>query len=161
MMGIIRFIMASLTMLACFVSCEKGREPGGKPYEAEPELTVTPAQPKVVEAAGGNIALSLYSNMDWSVEGVPGWITVSPDSGSRSYDQQEVTVTVKENKETAREAVLLFQVQGATAEIKISQKPGISSVAPGTKIFHESLESSIGGFTIKDVTVPAQMSCVW
>lgn len=161
MMGIRRFIMASLTMLACFLSCEKGREPGGKPYEADPELTVTPSQPDVVEAAGGNIVLNLYSNMDWSVEGVPGWITVSPESGSRSYDQQKVTVTVKENKETAREAVLLFQVQGSTVEIKISQKPGISSVAPGTKLFFESLESSMGSFTIEDVTVPEQLSCVW
>lgn len=153
-----RLIMAFLAVLAVTVSCDKKET---APVEKTPELKVTPASPDAVSSSGGDLTLKIWSNVDWTVSGVPSWMTVAPMSGDGSNYDQPVTVTVQENVGGAREAVLIFANKGVTKEVKIKQSHSFGGDAPEGVLFFEAFETSMGSFTIKDVAVPEQMSCVW
>ena len=99
--------------------------------------------------------------MDWKVQDVPSWITVSPESGMGSNYKQPVTVTVEKNNGGMREATLVFAIDGATSSVKITQGHGFGSDAPSNALFFTSFTTSMGNFTIKDVAVPEQLPCIW
>lgn len=139
-------------------SCD---EPAPEPVKKNPELKVTPAEPDAISAAGGELTLSLMANMDWTVSGMPEWITVSPASGAASNYKQDVKVTAQKNASGAREAVLTFTIEGATADVKIKQLHAFDPSAPANALFYETLEKGIGSFTIQDVKVPEQLGFVW
>ena len=139
-------------------SCD---EPAPEPVKKNPELKVTPAEPDAISAAGGELTLSLMANMDWTVSGMPEWITVSPASGAASNYKQDVKVTAQKNASGAREAVLTFTIEGATADVKIKQLHAFDPSAPANALFYETLEKGIGSFTIQDVKVPEQIGFVW
>lgn len=139
-------------------SCD---EPAPEPVKKNPELKVTPAEPDAISAAGGELPLSLMANMDWTVSGMPEWITVSPASGAASNYKQDVKVTAQKNASGAREAVLTFTIEGATADVKIKQLHAFDPSAPANALFYETLEKGIGSFTIQDVKVPEQIGFVW
>ena len=153
-----KLIMAFVAVLLAVVSCEKENI---KPVEKTPELNVTPSAPEMVATTGGDITLKVWSNVDWTVTGIPEWMTVNPDSGSGSNYDQIVTVTVEKNEGGAREAVLVFSNKGVTKEVKIEQKHAFGNEAPDGVLFFEAFSTSIGNFTIKDVTVPEALSFVW
>ena len=158
----VRSLIISLIAISMvLVSCDNGITPGGKPVEITPELKVTPAEPDAVSAAGSDVTLSLMSNMDWTVSGMPEWITVSPASGAASNYKQEVKVTVQKNNGGAREAVLTFAAEGLTQDVKIMQNHPFGASAPANALFYETLEKGIGSFTIQDVKVPEQIGFVW
>ena len=139
-------------------SCD---EPAPEPVKKNPELKVTPAEPDAISAAGGELTLSLMANMDWTVSGMPEWITVSPASGAASNYKQDVKVTAQKNASGAREAVLTFTIEGATADVTIKQLHAFDPSAPANALFYETLEKGIGSFTIQDVKVPEQIGFVW
>lgn len=158
----VRSLIISLIAISMvLVSCDNGITPGGKPVEITPELKVTPAEPDAISAAGGELTLSLMANMDWTVSGMPEWITVSPASGAASNYKQDVKVTAQKNASGAREAVLTFTIEGATADVKIKQLHAFDPSAPANALFYETLEKGIGSFTIQDVKVPEQLGFVW
>lgn len=140
------------------VSCD---EPAPEPVKKNPELKVTPAEPDAVSAAGGELTLSLMANMDWTVSGMPEWLTVSPISGAASNYKQDVKVTAQKNASGAREATLTFTIDGAAADVKIKQLHAFDPSAPANALFYETLEKGIGSFTIQDVKVPEQIGFVW
>lgn len=154
-------LSAIVTMMTLFSACEKNKEEGTQPVTKVPEIKVTPAEPNALTAAGGQVELSLKSNMDWKVTGVPAWMTVSPESGTASNYKQTVTVTAQKNTGGAREALIVFTIDGASDDVLIKQRHNFGSDAPSDAIFFESFKSSMGDFTIEDVKVPAEMSCVW
>ena len=154
-------IISLIAVSMVLVSCDNGITPGGKPVEITPELKVTPAEPDAVSAAGSDVTLSLMSNMDWTVSGMPEWITVSPASGAASNYKQDVKITVQKNNGGAREAVLTFAAEGLTQDVKIMQNHPFGASAPANALFYETLEKGIGSFTIQDVKVPEQIGFVW
>ena len=153
-----KLIMALAAMLLVVVSCDKENT---KPVEKTPELNITPSAPDMVATAGGEITLKVWSNVDWTVTGVPEWMNVDPASGSGSNYDQIVKVTVQKNEGGAREAVLTFSNKGVSKEVKIQQKHSFGNDAPDGVLFFEAFEKSIGNFTIKDVTVPESIGFVW
>ena len=153
-----KLIMALAAMLLVVVSCDKENT---KPVEKTPELNITPSAPDMVATAGGEITLKVWSNVDWTVTGVPEWMTVDPASGSGSNYDQIVKVTVQKNEGGAREAVLTFSNKGVSKDVKIQQKHSFGNDAPDGVLFFEAFEKSIGNFTIKDVTVPESIGFVW
>lgn len=153
-MRIKNFIMAFIAVLVTVVSCEKPANPTGtqQPFT----IKVTPAQPAPVLEQGGTIILTLASRTDWEAQEVPSWITVSPASGAGAYTPQVVTLTVAPNNGEARETVLKFVDKNSSAEVKVQQNKGGSSV-----IFYEKFDKSMGDFTVKDVAVPEQIPVIW
>lgn len=156
----IKFLPTFFALMIVSVSCGKDNGPDDKPTKA-PELEVTPVEPAAVSVDGGTVSLSVFANMDWKVQDVPSWMTVSPESGLASNYKQPVTVTVEKNAGGMREATLVFSIDGATASVKITQKHGFGSDAPSNAIFFESFTKSMGSFTINDVTVPQEFSHIW
>ena len=146
--------MALSAVLVAVVSCDKPAQPTGtqQPFS----IKVTPAEPAPVLEQGGTIILTLASRSDWEAQEVPSWIAVSPASGAGAYTPQVVTLTVAPNNGEAREAVLKFVDKGSSAEVKVQQNKGGSSV-----IFYEKFDKSMGDFTVKDVTVPEQIPVIW
>lgn len=159
-MKLIKLLPVFLAFISVSVSCGKDKGPDDTPTKT-PELKVTPAEPAAVTYDGGTISLSVFANMDWKVQDVPSWMTVSPESGLGSNYKQPVTVTVEKNNGGMREATLVFAIDGATSSVKISQGHGFGSDAPSNALFFESFTKSIGSFTITDVTVPEQFQHIW
>ena len=159
-MKLIKLLPVFLAFISVSVSCGKDKGPDDTPTKT-PELKVTPAEPAAVTYDGGTISLSVFANMDWKVQDVPSWITVSPESGMGSNYKQPVTVTVEKNNGGMREATLVFAIDGATSSVKISQGHGFGSDAPSNALFFTSFTTSMGNFTIKDVAVPEQLPCIW
>lgn len=84
----------------------KGGEIDGKEGVIEPAVTLDKAE-ATAEAAGGQVGLSVTSNMQWTVSSDASWATVSPASGSASDAASAVAVTVAENTSTeARTAIV-------------------------------------------------------
>ena len=156
----IKFLPVLLAFMIVSVSCGKEKQPDNVPTKT-PELKVTPAEPAAVTYEGGTVNLSVFANMDWKVQDVPSWMTVSPESGVGSNYKQPVAVTVEKNNGGMREATLVFAVDGATSSVKITQNHGFGSDAPSNALFYESFTKSIGSFTIKDVNVPSQLPFIW
>lgn len=157
-MKCIKWLSTALTLLLFFAACDK---PDTPTVERVPEISVTPSKPEAISANGGEIKLMLMANLDWAVQDVPAWLTVSPESGTGSNYEQPVTVSAPKNIGGQREAVLKFVIEGASYDVKISQSHSFGTDAPSNTIFFESFKNSMGDFTIKDVLVPEQMSCVW
>ena len=157
----IKFLPVLLAFMIASVSCGKDKGPDDNKPTKTPELKVTPAEPAAVSYDGGTVSLTVFANMDWKVQDVPSWITVSPESGMGSNYKQPVTVTVEKNNGGMREATLVFAIDGATSSVKITQGHGFGSDAPSNALFFTSFTTSMGNFTIKDVTVPEQLPCIW
>ena len=157
----IKFLPVLLAFMIASVSCGKDKGPDDSKPTKTPELKVTPAEPAAVSYDGGTISLTVFANMDWKVQDVPSWITVSPESGMGSNYKQPVTVTVEKNNGGMREATLVFAIDGATSSVKITQGHGFGSDAPSNALFFTSFTTSMGNFTIKDVAVPEQLPCIW
>ena len=160
-MKCIKFLPVLLAFMIASVSCGKDKGPDDNKPTKTPELKVTPAEPAAVSYDGGTVSLTVFANMDWKVQDVPSWITVSPESGMASNYKQPVTVTVEKNNGGMREATLVFAIDGATSSVKITQGHGFGSDAPSNALFFASFTTSMGNFTIKDVTVPEQLPCIW
>ena len=157
----IKFLPVLLAFMIASVSCGKDKGPDDNKPTKTPELKVTPFEPAAVSYDGGTVSLTVFANMDWKVQDVPSWITVSPESGMGSNYKQPVTVTVEKNNGGMREATLVFAIDGATSSVKITQGHGFGSDAPSNALFFTSFTTSMGNFTIKDVTVPEQLPCIW
>ena len=160
-MKLMKWITTAFVAVAAVTMAFSCDEPAPEPVKKNPELKVTPAEPDAISAAGGELTLSLMANMDWTVSGMPEWITVSPASGAASNYKQDVKVTAQKNASGAREAVLTFTIEGATADVKIKQLHAFDPSAPANALFYETLEKGIGSFTIQDVKVPEQLGFVW
>ena len=157
----IKFLPVLLAFMIASVSCGKDKGPDDNKPTKTPELKVTPSEPAAVSYDGGTVSLTVFANMDWKVQDVPSWITVSPESGMGSNYKQPVTVTVEKNNGGMREATLVFAIDGATSSVKITQGHGFGSDAPSNALFFASFTTNMGNFTIKDVTVPEQLPCIW
>lgn len=155
----IKWLVAAIAASLMVLACEQP-EPDTN-VEVEPKLTVSPVKPAQVSAAGGEFKLSLTANKDWSVTGIPAWMTVSPESGKGSLYKQEILVSVQQNTAGAREAVLTFAIDGKSQTVPVVQNHAFGANAPANAIFFESFEKNQGNFTIENVTMPDPLTYVW
>lgn len=154
------WLIAIFAVSFLVISCDQSEPDNGKTPKP-PKLEIVPTQPSSFAAIGGEMKISLTANKDWKVTGVPEWLTVSPANGTASLYKQEVQITAANNTGGAREAVLTFEIEGASLDVKISQNHSFGSDAPDNALYFESLEDGIGNFTIENVKVPDSMTAVW
>ncbi|MFN3379865.1 MAG: BACON domain-containing protein, partial [Runella zeae] len=91
-----------------------------------PSLVVNPATPAIIAAAGSTVALSVVSNLSWSVakSANSDWLTVSPASG---MGNQNVSVTASANATTAeRSATLTFSAAGVANVVVTIRQAGVN-----------------------------------
>ena len=156
----ITWLLASVAASFMVLSCEQ-QKPDDESVKKESSIKISPAEVSVFSTSGGETTINLTANLDWTVTGMPDWLTVSPTSGEGSLYKQPIKITVEENAGGMREAKLVFAVEGLSKELKISQNHAFGSDAPSNAVFYESFKSSIGKFTIKDVNRPEQVKAVW
>jgi len=73
------------------------------------------------EAAGGDLSLSIDSNVAWKAEKQAAWVTLTEASGAAGYTT--IVVSALENKDTAeRSATVTFSGDGVSASITVRQK---------------------------------------
>ena len=98
--------------------------PAPAPAPAPKQLTVTAAPTDSVADTGGTVTLTIQSDTAWSVSTVPGWITLSQNSGPKGAGS--VTVTVAANTTSSpRTATIEVYATDSTAlkqTITINQK---------------------------------------
>ena len=152
-MKLINLLALCAAACAMLFSCED-------PEPEAPKIMVTPESVSFT-VGGGSEVLALFANKDWTVSDVPEWLEVSPLSGGKSIIRQDITVKAGANTGGAREATLVFAVDGASCEFKVKQDHAFGNDAPDDIIFYESFKSGMGNFTIKDVTVPESIGFVW
>lgn len=108
-------IVCGLFALAAVVACKQD-EP-----VVEPALEVTPATASV-EAEGGEVALKVTSNVNWTAVSDSDWATVDTPSGKGSENSAAVKVSVDENKtESARTAVVTVATETLKKTVTITQ----------------------------------------
>lgn len=156
----INWIAVAVASVSLLASCEDRKSDEGQ-EEKTPEITVTPSIPDKISFIGGSITLSVKSNRDWTVSGIPQWLTVEPKSGSASFYKQNVTVSAGEHSGGLREAVLTFSNEDAAQDVTIVQNHSFGAQAPANSIYFESFKNGSGDFTIEDVKVPDEMDFVW
>lgn len=98
--------------------------PAPAPAPAPKQLTVTAAPTDSVADSGGTVTLTIQSDTAWSVSTVPGWITLSQNSGPKGAGS--VTVTIAANTTSSpRTATIEVYATDSTAlkqTITINQK---------------------------------------
>ena len=151
---IFTFIAAAVTL---FVACDKKTS---EETPATPSIRISPTQ-VTVPVVGGTATASLTANLDWTVSGVPAWLTVSPESGEGSLYKQTITVTAQPNTAGTREGVLTFEIEGGSVELKVKQPTAFGPDAPEAAIYFESFKEGVGNFTVNDVKLTGPLTKVW
>ena len=131
-----------------------------EPTEVTPNIRISPIEVNV-PVAGGPATVSLTSNLDWTVSGVPEWLNVSPESGEGSLYKQTITVTAEANTSAAREAILTFGIEGGSVDLKVKQANAFGPDAPEKAIYFEAFKEGVGKFTIEDVNLTGPLTKVW
>lgn len=85
---------------------------------SEPQLSI--------EQAGGELKVTLNSNLPWRIKNDAAWVSVSKTSG---LEGQELTITVQKNRTREERSALLtaWVTEDATTELKIVQAPASAS----------------------------------
>lgn len=87
-----------------------------------PSITVTPFN-LTLAATSGRSVVSVQSNVAWTVQNLPSWITVSPSSGGNGITN--VWVTAQNNLDSnSRMAMLGFTGVGAGQMVMVTQQGG-------------------------------------
>ena len=87
-----KFFTLIAVAVTMFVACDQ-KEPDNTPET--PSIRISPIE-VTVPVAGGSATASLTANLDWTVSGVPSWLTVSPEAGTGSLYKQTVTITAQQ-----------------------------------------------------------------
>ncbi len=116
--------LGAAAAVAMFAACAPETENLGTPSITISESTME------FEVAGGEQSLSLKATRDWEVTGVPAWLSVSPEAGEASADEQTVVVTALANDGGNRNADLKFTIGTLSKTLKVSQAGEGGNVAP-------------------------------
>jgi hypothetical protein len=108
--------------------------------QATPALAVSPTT-QAVPAAAGNFAITLTSNVNWTVSSNAGWLTASPTSGS---NDGSITASYTANTGAARTGILSFSGNGLTRTVTVTQATPNLAVTPTT----QSVSPIEGSFAI-------------
>lgn len=90
------FLFFSLVITACFDSCKD---------DPDPELKLSSSSVSI-DPYGGEANVGVTSNLEWKIDDIESWLTVTPASGKNN---QEVTLKASANEtDSPRSATLLF-----------------------------------------------------
>ena len=101
--------------------CERFNFKSALDFSEEPVLVVSQTN-LTLDASGGDQSFSLFTNKNWTVTSDQTWLTVSPESGSASGSDQNVTVSATENTSADRTAKLTVTCGDLTETIDVIQK---------------------------------------
>lgn len=115
--ALLRTFVLLFPLSLCIVSCEGNIiKPGGE--DTKEFVSVTPDE-LFFESDASSDTLTVSSSGEWMINGVPGWLTVSPMDGD---DGDELIVNVDENTAMdEREALLILQCGDALDTLSITQ----------------------------------------
>ena len=114
--------VAALAALTVFSSCKEEEKLGAASISLDPtEVTLT-------AEAGATATVDLTATREWTVSGVPDWLTVTPNSGVGSNKKQLITLTAKSNDDIERSANISFTIGFADAVLKVKQEGEAGSI---------------------------------
>ena len=112
-----KLFVSILAAAALFVGCKETGE------DSElPSLTVNPTE-ITVDKSGGNQAITVKSNRDWTVKADADWLAVNPTYGSASKKDATVTVTALQNTGYDRTGTVTVSTEFDYKTITVTQ-PG-------------------------------------
>ena len=108
-------ILGLLAVAGFAVSCQEEVEYLGIPklYLSEKEMAF--------DIAGGSKDMTLTATRDWTVTTDADWVVVSPEKGSASLEEADLTVTALENTGFDREAKVKFTIGMTTKTLTVTQ----------------------------------------
>ena len=108
--------IAALAAVTLLTSCEKEEQLGAA------KITVDPAEVTLSFEAGASATVGLTATREWTVNGAPDWLTVTPDNGKGSNKKQKITLTAKSNPDIERSANITFTIGFSDAVLKVKQE---------------------------------------
>ena len=112
-----KLFLSILAAAALFAGCKETGE------DSElPSLTVNPTE-ITVDKSGGNQAITVKSNRDWTVKADADWLAVNPTYGSASKKDATVTVTALQNTGYDRTGTVTVSTEFDYKTITVTQ-PG-------------------------------------
>lgn len=131
--------------------------PAPAPAPAPKQLTVTAAPTDSVADTGGTVTLTIQSDTAWSVSTVPGWITLSQNSGPKGAGSVTVTVAANTTSSPRTATIEVHATDSAALKqiITINQKAQAPANKPITAltINKEKDTVDIGGTIALNVTI--------
>ncbi len=89
----------------------------------EPKISISPNSPVEISAEGDHVTVVVFASRDWTLSGLPEWITANVDKGSGGMFIEEGTIlTIAANEGDARTATVTFTCVDQKAELTISQE---------------------------------------
>lgn len=104
------FFTSVLATLALAVGCTQELIPSLK------EISVSPSY-FTIGVDGGSKELTVVAKGDWKITDIPEWMTVTPSSGSASYEGTKVLVNIEPNTEENDKVVYLKLVCGNETQL--------------------------------------------
>ncbi|MCQ2115894.1 MAG: BACON domain-containing protein [Bacteroidales bacterium] len=155
-------IFSILAVAAALFSCNK---------LPEPAISVTPENAEL-ESSATTVALTIYSNRDWTAEADCDWLSISPAEGYALDAAAYATVTVNANTGDAREGKILIKAvdgskvvefvvtQGrsktfiASAQELVAYLEGINAgTIDATELYTIEADLDLAGITLPKVSV--------
>ena len=116
--------IAAIAALATLSSCEEKEKPLGAA-----SISLDPTEVNLTSEAGAHATVNITATRQWTVNNVPDWITVTPNSGQGSNEKQTVTITAKSNPDIDRDANITFTIGFSDAVLKVKQSGEAGTVA--------------------------------
>lgn len=116
--------IAAVAALAMLSSCEEKEEPLGAA-----SISLDPVEVSLTSEAGAHATVDLTATRQWTVNNVPDWLTVTPNTGEGSNKKQTVTLTAKSNPDIDRDANITFTIGFSDAVLKVKQAGEAGSLA--------------------------------
>ncbi|WP_353480587.1 BACON domain-containing carbohydrate-binding protein [Haliscomenobacter sp.] len=124
--------------------------------QATSALTVSPTT-QAASAAAGNFAITLTSNVNWTVSSNAVWLTASPTSGS---NDGSITASYTANTGAARSGTLTFSGGGLTRTVTVTQATPNLTVTPTTQSV-SALEGTFAITLTSNVAWTVNSNAVW
>lgn len=89
----------------------------------EPKISISPNGSVDVSAEGDRVTVVVFASRDWTLSGLPEWITANVDKGlGGMFIDESTSLTIAANEGDARTATITFTCVDQKAELTISQE---------------------------------------
>lgn len=106
-------------------------------------LNISPQNVTLAKEINSSFSATLISNVDWTITGIPSWLSVSPSSGNGNSTVILKALTVNNSTE-AKNATLLVSGRGISKEINVAQQgesPSIIATPSSLSLGYEANSS--------------------
>ena len=115
--------IAAAAALAMLSSCKEEEQLGPA------SVSLDPVEVSLTSETGAHATVNLTATRQWTVNNIPDWLTVTPNTGEGSNKAQTVTITAKSNPDIDREANITFTIGFSDAVLKVKQSGEAGTVA--------------------------------